>query len=321
MISCETLFSSIIYRPESLFSGSASNERKYWGFVIVQRVMPRIKAADLPMLFTKNFMRTWINHLSHFDRYLHSFAKQIASLDASYPLSSVYADCQESQAKEIVSVVHKDPTFGFAFILQLTGVHGSQQFDKLTKTSTVESILTRMSAEGIKNYISHLLGQANASPASRQCASNPFKIVDNSLRTRSDNQVIDARRSWVIEQFAALIHKGTIPKSDEWVQVILEWFIVHGIFTIKRKSQKSSISAVCIPPSSSGSGFFNWARRSILCRRHRTRTTYGANAASVYSAVWLISPSCQLSLRRVRRYRGSLALPRMASSGSQEWWK
>jgi DNA polymerase phi len=75
---------------ESLFSGSASNERKYWGFVVFQRALPRVKAADLPMLFTKNFMRTWINHLSHFDRYLHSFAKQIASPGAKY-LSTIRA--------------------------------------------------------------------------------------------------------------------------------------------------------------------------------------------------------------------------------------
>jgi hypothetical protein len=76
---------------ESLFSGSASNERKYWGFVIFQRALPRVKAADLPMLFTRNFMRTWINHLSHFDRYLHSFAKQIASADFNY--SSTFRVC------------------------------------------------------------------------------------------------------------------------------------------------------------------------------------------------------------------------------------
>ena len=65
---------------ESLFSGSASNERKYWGFAVFKKALPRLKAADLPMLFTKNFMRTWINHLSHPDRYLHLFAKQIVSL-------------------------------------------------------------------------------------------------------------------------------------------------------------------------------------------------------------------------------------------------
>jgi DNA polymerase phi len=145
--------------------------------VIVQRVLPRVTAADLPTLFTKNFMRTWINHLSHFDRYLHSFAKHIASLDASYPFLAVHADCLVLQAKEIVSVVQKDSTLGFAFILQLTGVHGSQQFDKLTKTKTVESILTKMSAEDIKNYIAYLLGQADADPALKQCASVPLKIL------------------------------------------------------------------------------------------------------------------------------------------------
>lgn len=57
------------------------------------------------------------------------------------------------------TVVQKDPTIGFSFILQLTGVHGSQQFDKLTKTKTVESLLTTMDTTGITSYIDHLLGQ------------------------------------------------------------------------------------------------------------------------------------------------------------------
>jgi DNA polymerase phi len=72
------------------------------------------------------------------------------------------------QATGILSVVRKDSTLGFSLILQLTGVHGNQQFDKLTRTKTVESILTTMSAEGIKDYIAHLLGQADEDPASKQ---------------------------------------------------------------------------------------------------------------------------------------------------------
>lgn len=46
----------------------------------------------------------------------------------------------------------------------------------------------------------------------------------------------------------ALIRNGAIPKSDEWVQVVLNWFIVHGFFIVKKKSQKSLISAVRITP-------------------------------------------------------------------------
>ena len=59
------------------------------------------------------------------------------------------------------NVVQNNPTIGFTLILQLTGVNGSRQFDKLTKTKTIESILLSMNAEGITNYIKYLLGQFN----------------------------------------------------------------------------------------------------------------------------------------------------------------
>jgi DNA polymerase phi len=59
-------------------------------------------------------------------------------------------------------VVQKNPTTGFALILQLTGVHGSQQFDKLTRTKTVESILVKMDAEGVQGYVEHLLTQTDS---------------------------------------------------------------------------------------------------------------------------------------------------------------
>ena len=65
--------------------------------------------------------------------------------------------------------MQKDPSFGFAFLLQLTGIHGSQQFDKLTRTRTVESIVTKTNAEGIKNYVAYLLVQVDEDSSSAQC--------------------------------------------------------------------------------------------------------------------------------------------------------
>jgi len=58
-------------------------------------------------------------------------------------------------------VVQRDPTIGFSFIIQLTGIHGNQQFDKLTKTKTVESILASMDVNGIQKYIEHLLEEVD----------------------------------------------------------------------------------------------------------------------------------------------------------------
>jgi DNA polymerase phi len=62
---------------ESLFSSTSSPERKYWGFQVFQKALQRVSQNDMPLLFTKNFMRSWINHLSQKDRYLHKIARQV----------------------------------------------------------------------------------------------------------------------------------------------------------------------------------------------------------------------------------------------------
>ncbi|KAI0637371.1 DNA polymerase phi-domain-containing protein [Trametes polyzona] len=198
---------------ESLFASTSSPERKYWGFQVFQKALPRVSEDDMPMLFTKNFMRSWINHLSNSDRYLHKAARQVAT--------------------DIQNVVKGNPRIGFSLILQLTGVHGSRQFDKLTKTKTVESILTSMDDEGIQSYINYLLKQVDEEPSSEP----------------SDIQALNTRRAWVIEQLAALIRNGAIPKSDAWIQTILDWLAVHGLFIVSKKSEKSPILALRSVPS------------------------------------------------------------------------
>ncbi|KAI0654742.1 DNA polymerase phi-domain-containing protein [Cubamyces menziesii] len=198
---------------ESLFASTSSPERKYWGFQIFQKALPRVSADDMPMLFTKNFMRSWINHLSNSDRYLHKAARQVAT--------------------DIQNVVKGNPRIGFSLILQLTGVNGSRQFDKLTKTKTVESILTSMDNEGIKSYIDYLLKQVDDEPSSET----------------TDIQALNTRRAWVIEQLAALIRNGAIPKDDAWIQTILDWLTVHGLFIPTKRSEKSAILALRSVPT------------------------------------------------------------------------
>ena len=69
------------------------------------------------------------------------------------------------------AVVKNNPTLGLTLILQLTGVHGSHQFDRLTKTKTVETILASMNHEGIQSYIEYLLKQVNDGQSSKEWAS------------------------------------------------------------------------------------------------------------------------------------------------------
>ncbi|KDR81783.1 hypothetical protein GALMADRAFT_221648 [Galerina marginata CBS 339.88] len=195
---------------ESLFSSTSSPQRKYWGFQVFQMSLKRVTEDTMPMLFTKNFMRSWINHLSNKDRYLHKIAQQTAT--------------------EVQTFVQGKPQLGFALILQLTGANGSQQFDKLTKTKTVESILSSLDSKGIQDYIDHLMSQ-----------------IDEPEATLTDIVATNSRRAWVIEQLGSLIRNGRIPKEDGWVLSILDWLVVHGIFIVKKKSSKSPVPIRTIP--------------------------------------------------------------------------
>ena len=67
-----------------------------------------------------------------------------------------------SQSLDVKDVVEKNPQIGFSVVLQLTGVHGSSNFDNITKTKTVENVLASTSKDGIDSYVHHLMKQVNA---------------------------------------------------------------------------------------------------------------------------------------------------------------
>ncbi|KAN0076879.1 DNA polymerase phi domain containing protein [Tylopilus felleus] len=197
---------------ESLFAPSSSPERKYWGFQVFKKALARVKATELPMLFTKNLMRNWINHLSNKDRYLHKISHDVA--------------------KHIQTLVQSSPSLGFPLILQLTGVNGSGQFDKLTRTKTIESILALMDSAGIKSYVLSLLEQVNSPKG-----------------TEEEPSAIDSRRTWIADQFAALIRNGSIPKNDEWIQIVLDFYVVNGLFVVRKNFENNPIHALRVFPS------------------------------------------------------------------------
>ena len=108
---------------QALFASSSSNERKYWGFLLLQRTISNIPVNLLSGLFTKNLMRCLINQLASPERYLHRVA--------------------ERSIKAILARARSSPD-GKAPILKalLDPVNGDINFDKITKTKTVEGLIS-----------------------------------------------------------------------------------------------------------------------------------------------------------------------------------
>ncbi|WFD20036.1 DNA-directed DNA polymerase [Malassezia caprae] len=179
---------------ETLFSTQASPERKSWGFQVLHHALQRASAETLPFLFTPNLMRTWVNQLSVTDRLLHSMAQKTVTY--------------------VGEAVKRSPTAGMALVTQLMGEHGRPNFDRVTHTKTIESILSSLDEAGIQKYLAYL----------RNVAYSPTDI--------DDKKHVASQRQWACDQMLGLVRSNLVVKSDEWIRDVLVFLAGHGYLTL-----------------------------------------------------------------------------------------
>ncbi|KAH7410293.1 DNA polymerase phi-domain-containing protein [Phaeosphaeria sp. MPI-PUGE-AT-0046c] len=198
----------------NLFTSTSSHERKAWGFKLLSSMVRQVSEIDLPALFGPNLMRTLINQSKKEDRFLHS-----AALNALHSI----------QAR-----VDEEPIFSLPVFVALTSKHGIVDFDKITKTKTLESILMFADDSSLKKIVRHL----------------------NSLilRPETEEQVVaDSRRQVIADLLLTLIKhykryddfSDDTVKQDGWLRKTLEIFVEYAYFV---PSQSAKTSKVPLPP-------------------------------------------------------------------------
>ncbi|KAF7729634.1 DNA-directed DNA polymerase [Apophysomyces ossiformis] len=188
---------------QTMFETNATHGRKFWGFQLVEKALPRLSPEQMPLIFTENFMRTFINNLSSDVRYLNKAARHTAGV--------------------LQHVAENNKQVGFALITQLLGKHGHQHFDRITKTKTVENLLPTMDEEGINSYLEYLA-----------------EMFIKSEATSDDSKQSDSRREWALSQMAMLITNTKIPKEEEWITKLVRFLMVYAFFDCKVASAKGS---------------------------------------------------------------------------------
>ncbi|KAI8080065.1 DNA polymerase phi-domain-containing protein [Halteromyces radiatus] len=197
----------------NMFGNQASHGRKYWGFQIVNKVLPQLSTDQMPLIFTENFMRTFINNLSSEVRFLNKAARQTAIT--------------------IQKVAEQNKQVGFAMVSQLIGKYGNHQFDRITKTKTVENLLATMDATGIRHYLGYL---------ARLFVNNNATSDD----THHQRPIVEIQREWALQQMLLLVHHPKTPKDETWIKDIIQFFLVYTFFDVnndesnnKKKAKKS----------------------------------------------------------------------------------
>lgn len=191
---------------EGFFSEKSSHERKYWGFEIFELLFAAVPTEITDSLFTQNFMRTLINQSSENNRLLNKVAKKTL-----LKITEVTSE----QPDKTISVLKN----------LLVGNYGSLQFDRLTKSKTVESLVTNpVSNVKLAKFFINILQKPNSDDK------------DTALKAQK----------WSIDQLLHLVRakKSKLEaKSDlEWIDSILKSLVQVAYFKESAEQEESPIS-------------------------------------------------------------------------------
>lgn len=191
---------------EGFFSEKSSHERKYWGFEIFELLITVVSVELTDSLFTQNFMRTLINQSADNNRLLNKVAKKTL-----LKITEITAQQPEKTILVLKSL--------------LIGDYGSLQFDRLTKTKTVENLV--------------------ANPVSNGKLAEFFIEILQKPKSDDIDSVLKAQK-WAIDQLLHLVRakKAKLDaKSDlEWIDSILKALVQVAYFKESDEQEESPIS-------------------------------------------------------------------------------
>lgn len=201
---------------DNLFTSTSSHERKAWGFKLFSSMIVRVPDAVLPALFSPNLMRTLINQSKQEDRYLHSAA--VAAL------KSIQTKAQQENASAL------------PILIELTTTNGCIDFDRVTKTKTLERILLSADDNTLKRLVRHLNSLILRPGSDEQATADNRRqvIADLLLNTVKNYNRYDDLPADAVDQ-------------DGWLKKTLEVLIEYAYFI---PNQSAKTSKVPLPPVS-----------------------------------------------------------------------
>ncbi|KAL2810838.1 DNA polymerase phi-domain-containing protein [Aspergillus granulosus] len=184
-----------------LFAAASSEERKYWGFLLFVKVLNEQSLHITSLVFTRNLVRCLTNQLAVEDRYLHRMAVKAS--------------------KAIQTRVSKEPEFAAAAVKGLMGTAGSVNFDQVTKTKTIEKIVSEANVDAL-NEILPLFASLIASPGTSEskAAASSRQVLAGLLlsmvRARvSASDAADEGSEAVLESILVIFARFAYFTSDE----------------------------------------------------------------------------------------------------------
>ncbi|KAG2734084.1 hypothetical protein G9P44_003609 [Scheffersomyces stipitis] len=226
-ISMKEFFKVVI--DESFFSEKASHERKYWGFEIFIKFFQNVHSGQVQYLFSPNLMRCLINQSSKQDRMLNKISIKV--------LESIIEESKVHPFKAPIAVSN----------LTNESVGGCWNFDLVTKSKTVDSLLSLFGKQPEESHVTHhdiILLELKDVLQSKFKAALESQETDSEESTESFKKSNDNILKWCLDKLLLLIRANRNVTEDndvEFVEDIIKLLIKYSFF-VPVNSNKVSIN-------------------------------------------------------------------------------
>ncbi|KAK9827786.1 hypothetical protein WJX74_002012 [Apatococcus lobatus] len=228
---------------------SSSHERKYLGMQLFRRMLPALRAEQMPVVLSSTFLRVLANALTRRESYLHPIAHPTLQLleslaGAASDKGPATQDGATSAVRVAVAIALQKPA---GRDLALPGQPGAKM---------ARRVLQGLDAQGVSDYLDHLKSvflqaEAGAAPAATQAL--PDGTAPAAVDAPPADLGAERAQSWTIEQMAGALQLPAA-SSATWQSALhflaLQAFFVMGPKASKSKAQEvKQAAAIKTPPS------------------------------------------------------------------------
>lgn len=213
---------------ETLFANKSSPERKYWGFEVFMKFLSELGLEEINHLFTPNLMRCLVNQASQPDRMLNKLSTKVI--------------------RTITEIASNDPKKVPVLIRCLTdnSLHGSWNFDLLTKSKCIDSLIGSFNSKENTEEIIIAFDDTKSVLLDMFVSLSQQENGDEEL-----SHIKEKAQRWYMDKILAFVrnNKRFIEKSDRTrssISDIVKLLVSYGFFVRPDKGAVSpNVRSVC----------------------------------------------------------------------------
>ncbi|KAJ1729797.1 DNA-directed DNA polymerase [Coemansia biformis] len=214
-----------------LFAPGVSQFRRYWGFLLLERLLPYLSEENVPAMMTPNIVRTLSDNISLTGK-------------------SLLAKVGMRVAERLVEVCEGNTKVGLAVLTHLLNQKSTIQPAGPGKTSLrsmmANRIVAKLDSEALVGYVDYLQ-KVFLTP---RRVRNKTGVADPSSAINVSDKSLERQRAWAIDQMIRVARFGQLPISDELTATVLRFIVAQAAFRTHGESEVAELAVVPVPPLS-----------------------------------------------------------------------